>query len=147
MDHYASEAMANTLEQWKVHQIQECSKKVEKSIRCTIAKSCKGCLMSAAAELGLTLEKDTLRTPHRNPPRAARRTPATTPPLRERRSQQPSQSLSETGAITVPLRSVQNTQPEPDSTDIAAMIRVVIGPVMSRLKALERLSMPPPPPP
>src|SRR6266849_1473478 len=88
-----------------------------------------------------------------------------TPPPRERRSRQPSQSPSETGAITVPLRSVQttqlepnptaitapscpvqNTQPESDSTDIAVVIRAVIGPVMSRLEALERLSMPPPPP-
>src|SRR6266852_2987459 len=69
-----------------------------------------------------------------------------TPPPRERRSRQPSQSPSETGAITVPLRSVQTTQPESDSTDIAVVIRAVIGPVMSRLEALERLSMPPPPP-
>jgi hypothetical protein len=71
-DHYAPEAIAEALDQWKEHQIRERAKDLEQCIRGAVAESSKAMLMDAAAQMGLTLKEDPLRTLRRNPPRVAR---------------------------------------------------------------------------
>jgi hypothetical protein len=141
--HYATETMAEALDKWKVYQIRECTNDLEEYIRCAIAEASKGRLMDAAAQMGLFLKEDPLCTPRRNPSHVAKQTPTESPAHRGWKPRQPSQNPPESDDTTaMPCQTAQ--RPEPILTDIAAIIRVAISPVVSRLEALERLSMPPP---
>jgi hypothetical protein len=128
---YATEVMAEALDKWKVYQIRERSNDLEEHIWCAVAEASKGCLMDAAAQMGLSLEEDPLCTPCRNPSHAAKRTPTESSAHRGQKLRQPSQNPSETDTTTtLPCQTAQG--PEPVLTDIAAVIRVVISPIVGR---------------
>ena len=146
-DHYASRAIADAMEQWKVHQIRVHSQSLEETIQCTVADSCKSMLIHAANEMGLTIGEDraSMPTPHRNPSCGAKKTTSSSPTPRGRK-------LTQTPQNPVPCKALPPTTAplqcsDPSQLDLVSAFKEAMGSVLIRLEALERHTMPLLPPP
>ena len=145
---YATQAVAEALEDWKTHLICEQSKEMEDLIKCAIAEKSRFMLTHAAEQMGITIPYDPLRTPHRNPlhaVNAAKHTMDPSPVQRGRQSRPPSQPPCTLEPVVIPPTQCQ--PPPTEQLDLLKAVKEAIGPVLARLKALEKQTMPPPPPP
>ena len=146
-DHYASGAITDAMEQWKVHQIRVHSQSLKETIWCAIADSCKSMLIHAASKMGLTLSEDraSMPTPHRNPSHGAKKMTSSSPTPRGRKLRQTSQNPVPCEAP--PPTSTPLQCPDPSQPDMISVFKDAIGSILTRLEALERRTMPSPPPP
>ena len=146
-DHYAPRAIADAMEQWKVHQIRVCSQSLKETIWCTIADSCKSMIIHTANKMGLTLSEDraSMPTPCRNPSYGAKKTTSSSPTPRGRKLRQTSQNPVPCKAL--PPTSTPPQCSDPSQPDMISAFKEAIGSVLTGLKALERCTMPLPPPP
>ena len=145
---YATQAVAKALEDWKTHLVHEQSKEMEDLIKCAIAEKSRFMLMHAAERMGITIPDDPLHTPRRNPLHAVNATKHTTDPSpvqRGRQSCPPSQLPRTLEPAVIPPTQCQ--PPPTEQLDLLKAVKEAIGPVLARLKALEKQMMPPPPPP
>ena len=145
---YATQAIAEALEDWKTHLIYEQSKEMEDLIKCAIVEKSRFILMHVAEQMGITIPDDPLHTPCRNPlcaVNAAKHTTDPSPVQRGRQCCPPSQPPH-----TLELAVIPPTQCQPPPTEQLDLLKVVkeaIGPVLARFEALEKQTMPLPLPP